>query len=70
MMARAKQPGLDQRHRDVDGRIHEKRRDTRIDTLRDTYGDDFAPEIRGDAHLGTLLDRSGAESLSDYLKGR
>jgi hypothetical protein len=24
--------------------------------------------MRGDAHLGTLLDRVGASSLDDYLK--
>jgi hypothetical protein len=46
----------------------EKRGDTRIDTLRRTYGDSFAPGIRGDAHLKTLLDRTGSNSLSDYLK--
>jgi hypothetical protein len=33
-----------------------------------TYGDSFAPGIRGDAHLKTLLDRTGSNSLSDYLK--
>jgi hypothetical protein len=69
-MAEGKQPGLDGRHRDVNGRIHEKRDDTRIDTLRQTYGEDFAKGMRGDAHLGTLLDRSGADSLSDYLKNQ
>jgi hypothetical protein len=39
-----------------------------VDTLRDTYGDGFAPDVRGDMHLDTLLDRTGANSLSDYLK--
>ena len=48
--------------------VGEKRGDTRIDTLRQTYGDSFAPGIRGDAHLKTLLDRTGSSSLSDYLK--
>lgn len=67
-MRKQHQPGLDGRHRDVDGRIHEKRDDTHIDTLRSTYGEDFAPGMRGDAHLGTLLDRTGADSLSDYLR--
>jgi hypothetical protein len=42
--------------------------DTRIDTLRQTYGEDFAPGVRGDTHLKTLLDRTGSSSLSDYLK--
>jgi hypothetical protein len=51
---------------DLDNR--EERGDTRIDTLRQTYGDTFAPGLRGDAHLKTLLDRTGSSSLSDYLK--
>jgi hypothetical protein len=60
--------GLDGRHRDVDGRISEKHGNTRVDTLRETYGDNFAHGLRGDMHLDTLLDRKGANSLSDYLK--
>jgi hypothetical protein len=63
-----KRPGLDNRQCDTNGQIREKRGDTRIDTLRQTYGDNFAPGIRGDAHLKTLLDRTGSNSLSDYLK--
>jgi hypothetical protein len=65
-----KQPGLDNRHRDKSGQTREKNSNTRIDTLRDIYGPDFAPGLRGDAHLRTLLDRSDYESLSDYLKNR
>lgn len=63
-----KQPGLDGRHRDVDGEIRRKNGNTRVDTLRETYGDNFAAGARGDMHLSTLLERSGASSLSDYLK--
>ena len=66
----AKQPGLDNRHRDNSGHTREKNSNTRIDTLRDAYGPDFAPGLRGDAHLRTLLDRTGSESLADYLKNR
>jgi hypothetical protein len=66
----AKQPGLDQRHRDSDGWTRMKNGNTRIDTLRDTSGPDFAPGLRGDAHLRTLLDRTGSNSLSDYLRNR
>jgi hypothetical protein len=44
-----------------------ERGDTRVDTLRQTYGSDFAPGVRGDTKLSTLLARSGARSLSDYL---
>ena len=66
----AKQPGLDNRHRDIGGQTREKNGNTRIDTLRDIYGPDFAPGLRGDAHLRTLLDRTGNNSLSEYLKDR
>jgi hypothetical protein len=62
--------GLDDRCRDQNGQIREKNSNTRIDTLRETYGDNFAEGIRGDAHLRTLLDRTGSNSLSDYLRNR
>jgi hypothetical protein len=62
--------GLDDRCRDQNGQIREKNGNTRIDTLREIYGDNFAAGLRGDAHLRTLLDRTGANSLSDYLKNR
>jgi hypothetical protein len=64
----AKQPGLVGRHRDNDGEVHAKRSDTLVRTLRKTYGDDFLPGFRSDAKLGTILDRTGADSLSDLLK--
>jgi hypothetical protein len=63
-----KRPNLDTRERDRKVQISEKRGDTRIDTLRQTYGDSFAPGVRGDTHLKTLLNRTGNDSLSEYLK--
>lgn len=45
-------------------------RRTRVDTLRKTYGEDFGQEVRGDAKLKTLLERTGYESLKDYLRHR
>jgi hypothetical protein len=63
-----KQPGLDGRHRDSDGEIRRKNGNTRVDSLRETYGDTFAKDYRGDMKLETLLERTGADSLSDYLK--
>lgn len=66
-MAEHKQPGLDGRHRDRDGEIHWKRRDTLIRTIRTEYPG-FAPGVRSDMKLGTYLDREGFESLSDALK--
>jgi len=59
--------GLDERCRDEDGEIRRKRCDTLVGTLRREYGEDFAPGLRSDATLGTLLERSGADSLSEYL---
>jgi len=61
--------GLDQRCRDVDGEIRQKRGDTLIKTLRKTYGPDFAPGIRSDARLDTLRERADGASLSKILKG-
>jgi uncharacterized protein Veg len=63
-----KEPGLDGRHRDADGQIDRKRSDTRVDTLRKTYGDDFLREFRGDAQLGTVLEKTGADSLTELVK--
>lgn len=60
--------GLDERCRDDDGEIRQKRGDTLIKTLRKTYGADFAPGIRGNARLDTLRERAGGESLSKLLK--
>lgn len=67
-MPMTKQPGLDGRHRDANGEIRHKNGNTRVDTLRQTYGNNFAEGYRGDMKLETLLDRSLANSLSDYLK--
>lgn len=62
--------GLDGRCRDNDGEIRHKRSDTHIGTLRKMYGDDFAPGVRSDMQLGTLLDRSGSKTLSEYIKNK
>ena len=70
MVNSTRQPGLDGRHRDRNGRISEKHGNTRVDTLRETYGGDFAPGVRGDAHLRTVLDRTGAQSLSELVRRR
>lgn len=66
----ARQPGLDRRSRDENGQTRAKNGDTRIDTLREIYGDDFGDGVRGDAHLSMLLKRTGYSSLSQYLKNR
>jgi len=70
MVKRNCDTGLDNRCRDGDGEIRHKRSDTRVGTLRETYGSGFAKEYRSDAKLGTVLDREGAHTLSDLLKRR
>lgn len=65
-----KKLGLDHRYRDLNGEIRQKNGNTRVDTLRRTYGEDFAREFRGDMKLDTLLENSGVQSLSEYLKRR
>jgi hypothetical protein len=62
--------GLDGRTRDRDGEIRHKNGNTRVDTLRSTYGDAFAAGVRGDMHLDTLLEKTGARSLRNFLKGK
>ena len=63
-----KEPGLDGRHRDQDGEIRRRNSNTKVDTLRGIYGDDFAAGRRGDATLGRILKDTGSSSLTDYLK--
>lgn len=62
--------GLAGRHRDKDGTIDRKHGNTRVDTLRKAYGQGFGQEVRGDAKLATLLERTGDANLSDYLRRR
>jgi hypothetical protein len=61
--------GLDNRCRDLDGEIRQKRGDTLVGTLRKTYGTEFAPGVRSDMRLDTLRARTGG-SLSKILKGK
>lgn len=68
MSRRLSRTGLDNRYRDLDGEIRQKNSNTRIDSLRKTYGRDFARGYRGDMKLSTLLDNTGVRSLSEYLK--
>lgn len=62
--------GLDNRRRDNNGEIRHKNGATRVDTTRQTYGDNFASGVRGDMELDTLLNRTGSKSLSRLLKKR
>jgi hypothetical protein len=67
-MSKPSQPGLDGRHRDVNGEIERKHSNVLVGTLRQTYGDRFAAGRRADMKLSTLLRQTGAPSLSQYLK--
>lgn len=60
--------GLDDRMRDRDGEIRKKRSDTKVETLRKTYGDDFAKGYRSDTQLGTVLRKEGLNTLDQLLK--
>jgi hypothetical protein len=55
-----------QRARNDSGSLRGKRSDTRVDTIEKMYDRDFG--VRGDMHLGTLLEQEGVDSLADLLK--
>lgn len=56
------------RSRNQTGRLRDKRDDTRVDTIEAQYDRDFG--VRGDMHLGTLLERTGKASLNDLIHSR
>jgi hypothetical protein len=58
--------GLDDRCRDRSGEIRQKRGDTLVGTIRQTYPD-FAIGIRSDARLDTVRERTG-KSLTQLVK--
>lgn len=60
--------GLDDRCRDEDGRIRQKRGDTLVGTLRGIYGEDFAPGRRSDMRLDTLRAEEGTTSIADLRR--
>ena len=69
-MSKDNRTGLDGRHRDQNGEIRHKNGTTLVGTLRETYGENFAPGARSNMKLDTLLDRTGAKSLSELVKKR
>lgn len=59
------------RHRDSSGREERKRNDTYVRTLRDEYGERFAPKARETTTLLNIKKTLGLEadaSLNDVLK--
>jgi hypothetical protein len=69
-MTRHYRIGLDNRMRDHDGQIRQKRSDTHVETLRKEYGPNFAKGYRSDTQLGTVLKREGVETLDQLLRRR
>ena len=63
-----KQSGLDGRHRDNDGEIHRKMGNTRIESLRKTYGEDFARGWRSDKKLENSTRRYGRKISDRFSK--
>jgi hypothetical protein len=57
---------LDNRHRVADGRISQKRGDTRLETLRQSYPG-LASGVRSDTKLETLRNHTG-KSLSQIVR--
>jgi hypothetical protein len=58
--------GLDNRHRDKNGRISEKHGNTKMKTLKQDY-----PELKhfgNEDTLSTVKERQGVETLSELLK--
>jgi hypothetical protein len=48
------------------GRFRKEKRSTKIENLKETYP--VLKGINGNMHVGTLLDRLGADSLNQALK--
>ena len=63
-----KNPGLDGRARDKDGKIDHKHPTTKIKHLREHYGKHFAHDWDGECTLGELLKETKFESLTQYVK--
>jgi hypothetical protein len=62
-----KEPGLDGRHRDKNGRISKKHGNTLISTLRMKYGSGFAPNENGLSKLSDVLHRLDEPSLTKLI---
>jgi hypothetical protein len=69
-MSKSCKTGLDDRCRDQNGEIRHKNGATRVGTLREIYGEGFAPGARSNMKLDTLLERTGAKSLTELVTRR
>lgn len=61
------EPAPGGRTRNADGRIRQKRGDTKIDTLRESYGLDFAAQLPGNWPLALIREATGM-SLTELTK--
>jgi len=60
-------PGLNDRSRNQNGRLRQKRSDTLVETLRQTYGQDFAAGFPADWNLGLVRFVTG-QSLTQLVE--
>jgi hypothetical protein len=54
------------RPRNQNGRLRDTRNDKHVETLEKQYNRDFG--VRGDMHVGTLLNQLQIESVNDLIK--
>ena len=54
--------------RDHDREIRKKRSDTKVETLRETYGPEFADGYRSATKLGTVLKKEQVDTLDQLWK--
>ena len=54
-----------ERSRNQNGELRDTRDDKHVATLEKQYDRDFG--VRGDMHVGTLLDNLGVESVNDLI---
>lgn len=54
------------RSRNEDGHLRKTRNDKHVETLENQYGVDFG--VRGNMHIGTLLEKTGMESVNDLIQ--
>ena len=55
-----------QRSRNKDGRLRDTRDDKHVGTLESQYDRDFG--VRSDMEVGTLLERTGMDSVNDLIQ--
>lgn len=60
-------PGMrGERSRNHSGPLRATRSDKHVETLEKQYGRDFG--VRGDMHVGTLLEKLGMKSVNDLIQ--